>query len=54
MTANDNRCVELVYSDCEKNPVEYEWKRGEEKLPIVDEHACLGVEIQKNFSGMGT
>ena len=32
------------------NPVNFEWKWGEDELPIVDQYTYLGVEILKDFS----
>ena len=32
------------------NPVNFIWKWGEDKLPIVDQYTYLGVEISKDCS----
>ena len=50
MTANVKKCAVVVCNEGKVNPVNFKWKCGEDKLPIVDQHTYLGVEISKDCS----
>lgn len=42
------KCTVLLDDEDRENPIKSKWKRGEERLPIVDQTPYLGVEILKN------
>ena len=55
MTANVIKCavavvVVVVCNEDKVDPVAFKWKRGEDESPIVDQHACLGVEMSNACS----
>ena len=50
MTANVKKCAVVVCNEDKVNPVKFNWKWGEDELPIVDQYTHLGVEISKDCS----
>ena len=52
VTTNVKKCavVVIVCNEDKVNPVNFEWKWGEDKLPIVKQYVYLGVEISKDCS----
>ena len=44
VTANVQTCAVVVCNEHKVNPVTFKWKRGEDELPIADQHTYLGVE----------
>ena len=49
-TANVKKCAVVVCNEEQVNPVNFKWKCGEDKLPIVHQYTYLGVEILKDCS----
>ena len=47
VTANIKTCPVVVCNEDKVNPVTFEWKWGEDELPITDQYTYLGVEISK-------
>ena len=45
VTANVKKCVAVVCNEDKVNPVTFQWKWGEDELPITDQYTYLGVEI---------
>ena len=39
----------VVRNEDKVDPVAFKWNWGEDESPIVDQHACLGVEIVKRM-----
>ena len=51
VTAKVKTCaVVIVCKEDKVNPVKFEWKWGEDELPIVDQCTYLGAEISKDCS----
>ena len=50
VTASVKKCAEVVCNKDKMNPISFSRKWGEDKLPIVDQYTCLGVEISKDCS----
>ena len=50
MSANVKTCAIVVCDEDKVNPINFNWKWGEDKLPIVDQYTYLGVEISKDCS----
>ena len=50
VTANVRKCSVVVCNEDKINTVTFNWKWGEDDLPIVDRYTYLGVEISKNCS----
>ena len=49
VTANVKKCAVVVCNENKVNPVNSEWKWGEDEIPIVDQYTYLGVETLKGL-----
>ena len=50
VTTNPKKCGVVVCNEDKVSPATFEWKWGEDELPIVDQYTYLGVEISKDSS----
>ena len=48
MTANVKKCAVVVCDEDKVNPVNFNWKWGEDELRIVDHYTFHGVDISKD------
>ena len=44
------KCAGVVCNEAKVNPVDFQWKWGEDELPIVHQYTYHGVEISKDCS----
>ena len=49
-TANVKKCAAVICNEDKANPVNFQWKWGEDELPTVGQYTYLGVEISKGCS----
>ena len=54
VTANVKKCAVVVCNEDKVNPITFNWKWGEDELPIADQYTYLGVEISKTGLGFYT
>ena len=47
MTASVKKYAVVVCIEYKVNPINFSWKWGQDKLPIVDQYAYVGVETSK-------
>ena len=50
VTSNVNECAVVVCNEDKLNPETFKWKRGEDNVPMLDQHIYLGAEISKYLS----
>ena len=48
--ANEKKGEAVVCNEDNVNPTNFEWKWGEDDIPMADQCTCLGVEISKYCS----
>ena len=54
LIANVKICAVVVCNEDKVNPITFNWKWGEDELPIADQYTYLGVEISKTGLGFYT
>lgn len=54
LSVNEKNRDAVTIDDGELEPVEFTWKWGDEKVPGVDQNACLQVKLSKDYSRVCT